>query len=201
MSHLQLTPLIHQSLSTNTKSELVLSFPLKAKRWPRAFRLQASILSQTTMKVAIVLSLTLALAAGSPVIKVERPANTGRIVGGVEATPHEFPWMVDMRRPSHYCGATIISPEWVVTAAHCTTGAPSGYTLVAGDHNIQSSEGREQTRQVVAIISHPNYNGNTIENDIALMKVDPPFEFNQWVSAVQLPESTFAPTRKIARQL
>lgn len=63
-----------------------------------------------------------------------------------------------MRRGSHYCAGSIITPEWVVTAAHCSQSAPSGYTLVAGDHNINQIDGEEQTRQVVQIINHPNYN-------------------------------------------
>ncbi|OXA53641.1 Anionic trypsin-1 [Folsomia candida] len=82
----------------------------------------------------------------------------GRIVGGIEADRHEFKFLVDMRRGSHYCAGSIITPEWVVTAAHCSQSAPSGYTLVAGDHNINQIDGEEQTRQVVQIINHPNYN-------------------------------------------
>jgi trypsin len=122
--------------------------------------------------------------------------NTGRIVGGVEATPHEFPWIVDMRvGGSHYCGGSIISPEWVVTAAHCSLG--SGYTLTAGDHNIDRFEGTEQTRNVDKIIVHPGYQApgtKRHENDIALMHVSTPFEFNQYVGPVDLPKAGFPPT-------
>jgi trypsin len=155
------------------------------------------------MKVFIVL--VIALAACSSVLAKPKPKkpstyvfpgrNTGRIVGGVEARPHEFPWIVDMRVGSHYCGGSIISPEWVVTAAHCSLG--SGYTLTAGDHNIEIIEGTEQTRNVVSILVHPGYQApgtKRYENDIALMKVFPPFEFNQNISAVVLPKAGFEPT-------
>ena len=43
-----------------------------------------------------------------------------RVISGEEAVPHSFPWQTtvgDNLRP--YCGATIMTEEFVVTAAHC----------------------------------------------------------------------------------
>jgi len=48
-----------------------------------------------------------------------------RIIGGVEVTPHSWPWQCSVqfrsgsRRPFHICGCSIIDRRWVVTAAHC----------------------------------------------------------------------------------
>ena len=42
------------------------------------------------------------------------------IVGGIEAVPHSWPWMITLTfYELHMCGAVIISPRWAVTAAHC----------------------------------------------------------------------------------
>jgi len=46
-----------------------------------------------------------------------------RVVGGVEAVPHSWPWMVSIHYDGrHFCGGSLINDQWVVTAAHCRWG-------------------------------------------------------------------------------
>merc|ERR1712051_531388 len=62
-----------------------------------------------------------------------------KIVGGHEAAHHEWPWQVALFvDDAWFCGGSLISDEWVMTAAHCADGA--GYfDVMAGAHNVRAS--------------------------------------------------------------
>ncbi|XP_015422493.1 PREDICTED: transmembrane protease serine 9 [Myotis davidii] len=67
----------------------------------------------------------------------------GRIVGGVEASPGEFPWQVSLRENNeHFCGATVIGARWLVSAAHCFSEFqdPTEWVAYAGTTQLSGSE-------------------------------------------------------------
>ncbi|XP_047488705.1 trypsin-1-like [Penaeus chinensis] len=104
-----------------------------------------------------------------------------RIVGGVETEVNEYPWMVSLVNGNgnyHFCGGSIISSQWVVTAAHCAAGMSTSDYVLVGDHNLySSSEANSQRMQIAEIASHPSYDSNTVDNDIALIRLTTEIQF------------------------
>lgn len=46
-----------------------------------------------------------------------------RIVGGTETAAHEYPWIVAISENKRlYCGGSLISHNYILTAAHCVSG-------------------------------------------------------------------------------
>merc|ERR1711931_230666 len=103
----------------------------------------------------------------------------GRIIGGEEAPPHEFPWQISLRNlGSHICGGSIINKNQVITAAHCVEGAlPILDSVVAGAHH-RILEGGHQTRRVAKMEHHESWNTPPFNNDVALITVSEPFDFS-----------------------
>ncbi|XP_053645610.2 uncharacterized protein [Cherax quadricarinatus] len=121
-----------------------------------------------------------------------------KIVGGTETYEHHYPWMVSLqlaRNKKHFCGASIISDSYILTAAHCTDGLfPLDLLLRVGDHDLTRRDvSREYSIPVYQIYQHPRYNRITTDNDISLMRVKEPLVLTWRVSPICLtpPDLTF----------
>ncbi|CAF1258475.1 unnamed protein product [Adineta steineri] len=121
-----------------------------------------------------------------------------RIVGGSHAVSNSWPWQVlyEEKKPCEnnriclgVCGGTLIDSRHVLTAAHCIgTNNPSAITITAGLHNKKNNEdATQQKRTVERIFMHPGYNNKTIENDITILRLAQPVQFNKYVQPACLP--------------
>ncbi|XP_064074660.1 chymotrypsin-like elastase family member 2A [Vanessa tameamea] len=117
--------------------------------------------------------------------------HTELIVSAAPTKPGDWPWHValyKLERSSikYICGGTLISENFVLTAAHCTSSRgvkllPEVLSVVLGKYNLIGGDIGTQEREVYQIILHDKFEHRHLDHDIALIKLKTEAVFNDYV--------------------
>ncbi|XP_018579287.1 transmembrane protease serine 9-like [Anoplophora glabripennis] len=127
---------------------------------------------------------------------------SSRIIGGSAAKLGQFPWIArlgihshPMRPISFFCGGTIISRYYVISAAHCeekTTLVRVGENIVSSVIDCDNSRVCSPPHQDILVKRHifADFCATTFYNDLSIIELERPIQFNEFVQPACLPRHT-----------
>uniref|UniRef100_A0A3Q1FHD8 Zgc:92313 n=1 Tax=Acanthochromis polyacanthus TaxID=80966 RepID=A0A3Q1FHD8_9TELE len=121
------------------------------------------------------------------------PLMENRIVGGMDASDGAWPWQVDIQkvRDGHVCGGSIITENWVLSAAHCFPNPSdlSSYIIYVGRYHLNGYNPYESSHRVSRVVIPYDYDEPHSGKDVALVQLSSPVTWSDRVRPVCLPSS------------
>lgn len=124
------------------------------------------------------------------------PSVSSRIVGGTNSLDGDWPWQVGLTdkesNAEYFCGGSLISPEWVMTAAHCIHNPiqVSNYKVYLGMYQLGVISPHTIVANVRSIIIDSRYVSEGGPGDIALVQLATSVPYTQYIMPICLPSST-----------
>ncbi|KAF7496138.1 Transmembrane protease serine 2 [Sarcoptes scabiei] len=137
----------------------------------------------------------------SNVCGVKGLRRSARVVGGADSYPGEWCWQIALvnQKNKYICGGALIGKQWALTAAHCVSSylrKSDAVFVRTGEYDLAKNDRLGRTHKVAAVYVHHNHNSQTMDNDIALLKLQSPAELNENTCLICLPTSRNQDYRK-----
>ncbi|XP_017273787.1 serine protease 27 [Kryptolebias marmoratus] len=120
------------------------------------------------------------------------PLKEDRIVGGVDATKGSWPWQVEIQKSgNHACGGTLITNDWVLSAAHCFPNPSdvASYDIYVGRYQLNGFNQHESHHTVSRVVVPSDYVEPHNGKDVALVQLSPSVTWSNYARPVCLPAS------------
>ncbi|VEU40087.1 unnamed protein product [Pseudo-nitzschia multistriata] len=149
------------------------------------------------LKRSILSALLIGAATTSSTFAAPDASSSRTIVNGEQSTPGDYPYFVNFG-DVHRCGAALVAPDIILTAAHC--GELTGKQVFVGAYEIGTYAEGAQERYCEHYISDPfyakpfNYHENGGPNaDFAICKLNEPVTIDQSFVTLELNEDDAFP--------
>lgn len=115
-------------------------------------------------------------------IQIYDPKFDTKIISGYEAKPNQFPHQVAIFIFGYsgrvlFCGGSVISTEYVITAAHCIFEKPKRILVIMGTTRLMKYNKNEVRRDVQRYIIHKWFDRSSLRNDICLLQLRGPIKY------------------------
>ncbi|XP_054044396.1 coagulation factor X-like [Rissa tridactyla] len=123
----------------------------------------------------------------------EAPSSHSEVTGEAGSLPSVCPWQAVLldEYGEWFCGGTILNEYFILSGAHCVNQYKDLWVLV-GMVDEGNEEPSRAMHRVEKIIAHAEFDAETYNNDIALLKLEEPITFSEDVVPACLPEEDFA---------
>uniref|UniRef100_A0A5F9DU07 Kallikrein related peptidase 5 n=1 Tax=Oryctolagus cuniculus TaxID=9986 RepID=A0A5F9DU07_RABIT len=116
----------------------------------------------------------------------DRSGSSSRIVNGSDCERDTQPWQgALLLGPGQlYCGAVLVAPQWLLTAAHCRKPV---FRVRLGHHSMSPVyESGQQMFKGIKSIPHPGYSHPGHSNDLMLIKLNRKVRESRTVKAINI---------------
>lgn len=121
-----------------------------------------------------------------------------RITNGQAATAKQFPYQVGLRLTrsdgNYWCGGSLLSVRWIITAAHCTKRVTEIQVILGGLRSRPNGDVGEVVITVPGnstnVFIHKEYDEYYLENDISMIRLPEPVTLSDYIKPAELPKFT-----------